>query len=482
MESQSVSYGDENMKTSGETSGSQPEAFDVGEIQTNQVQDVDTDILEPVVFTQDFIRFELENKGFLNPDSKITFSVSATSSASDCFYPINLGVNSLIRSCRLTCGGKTIQEIEDWNYYFAYKSMFVESEDNKNREQYLTSRMISHDFEYNSTIAPDGTYNANDTEADAYGIDNGVEMKMATSSKELHQWSYMSNEPVFQIAVGDLFPYLRSKDLPLYALEEKVQIELTLSSATSGIRGCNSSGSTIATKDNNVFNINRDDVRLIADYMYLPQEQMESLRSTMANVTTNYVDYRLSKMSVTNTTAKNLIRNIGGAGKVVTKIFTGLSMTDDGEVLGNTNLVNLFTADSTDYNTGTGISGSLTANVKFNGNFLYPIDVENSAHHYYNVQRAEGVAPKISRAEYDFAQSFGVTDRKLVGHKQDANLNGLFFYQAYSMNRNERVNSRGIELYHNYQNMLAGSYILRTWLETGKQVIYANGICQVRDV
>ena len=50
------------------------------------------------------------------------------------------------------------------------------------------------------------------------------------------------------------------------------------------------------------------------------------------------------------------------------------------------------------------------------------------------------------------------------------------------MNRNERVNSRGIELYHNYQNMLAGAYVLRTWLETGKQVIYTNGICQVRDV
>ena len=45
----------------------------VGAQLTDMEQRIDTDILEPVVFSDNFIRFQFENKGLLNPQSRITF-------------------------------------------------------------------------------------------------------------------------------------------------------------------------------------------------------------------------------------------------------------------------------------------------------------------------------------------------------------------------------------------------------------------------
>ena len=53
-----------------------PEIVRIGSIPTNMTMDVDSDILEPVVKSQSFCRFVLENKGLLHSNSKIVFSIS----------------------------------------------------------------------------------------------------------------------------------------------------------------------------------------------------------------------------------------------------------------------------------------------------------------------------------------------------------------------------------------------------------------------
>ena len=52
-----------------------PDLLRVGSIPSNQSAMIDTDILEPVIFSESFIRFQLVNKGFLNPFSRITFQL-----------------------------------------------------------------------------------------------------------------------------------------------------------------------------------------------------------------------------------------------------------------------------------------------------------------------------------------------------------------------------------------------------------------------
>ena len=43
-----------------------PELMKLGQIPTDLEMSVDTDVLEPVVFSQSFCRFQLQNKGFLH--------------------------------------------------------------------------------------------------------------------------------------------------------------------------------------------------------------------------------------------------------------------------------------------------------------------------------------------------------------------------------------------------------------------------------
>ena len=56
-----------------------------------------------------------------------------------------------------------------------------------------------------------------------------------------------------------------------------------------------------------------------------------------------------------------------------------------------------------------------------------------------------------------------------------AGLNGKFQYLCYRLNRNERVNSRGIQLELNYTDALPTNYVHRTWLELVKTATLENG-------
>ena len=58
-----------------------PDLLRVGTIPDNTAIDVETDILDSVVFNQTFCRFQLQNKGILHSNSKISISASITSAS-----------------------------------------------------------------------------------------------------------------------------------------------------------------------------------------------------------------------------------------------------------------------------------------------------------------------------------------------------------------------------------------------------------------
>jgi hypothetical protein len=234
-----------------------PDLMRIGSIPSDLLQDVETDVLDPVVFSQSFCRFTLQNKGFLHSMSRLTFSLDApaiSASNENATYPANIGINSLIDRATLKVGGKTICEIEDWNKYMCYKSQFISNETNKERESVLTGRIINHGFSY----ADDS-----DTSANGYHLDNGTFpvgragaiqtlgaefLPTATSSASFvnngarcvfpNDNILLKNTPVFQVALSDLFPFLRFNQLPLYMMKEEVSIELVFSPKTGSSRFC----------------------------------------------------------------------------------------------------------------------------------------------------------------------------------------------------------------------------------------------------
>ena len=129
-------------------------------------------------------------------------------------------------------------------------------------------------------------------------------------------------------------------------------------------------------------------------------------------------------------------------------------------------------------------TGTVTTNLKYNDNFLYPIDVQNDARHYHNVFISEGRVPYITRDAYRGEGLLASKNASVAGsenfegHSMAESLRTKQFYTAYRLNKGERVNSRGIELYDT-RTPLANSRTMRVYLQVVKVASLKDGVFNV---
>ena len=463
-----------------------PDLLRVGSIPSNQSAMIDTDILEPVIFSENFIRFQLVNKGFLNPFSRITFQLDnvSASSASNVrsTLPLNIGVHSLISNATLKIGTKTICELADYNYYQAYKSMFLSNETNKEREQYLSSRGMSHSQ----------VYDAGADTCNFIGLDNGKDYNESASGTTpgltCRDLQLVNNGGVFSITLEELFPLFKNTAFPLYMLNSDmpVQVELTLSSSTDGSRISTNglvNASSIRTNLNVPMTINRNECRLIADYTTYDGNLMSAYANKNKNMTWTYMDYQLTKTTLSSVQALNQVRNVGGAGRLVPRMFVSIAQESNGSLIGTgtpfNRICNIYSSEA---NGETGSAfGELVSNVKKNDKFLYPIDRQNTALHFHSLADTEGMIPFVSRDEYSRCGG-RMTPNFYELNTQSSNLSGKFFHTAYKMPDGDRVNSRGLELHSQMKALpatldgVAVSYTSRAWIECVKIATLQDGV------
>ena len=477
------------------TGGNVPDLLRVGTIPDNTEIEVETDILDSVVFNQTFCRFQLQNKGILHSNSKISISASITSASSTrSFFPVGVGVHSLIERAVLKVGTKTICEIEDFAHFTAYQSMFVSGEHNKEREQYTTARMMNHEPFYSNgskTGITAGSANASligqsNASALIKGLQTNVDADQFSGNSDFEgvvepfgdirvlPFQAVGYNPQFQINLSDLFPFLKTSQLPLYMMKEPVSLELFWTPSGIKKRVCVDK----ATTQNFTAEIVQTKTQFIADYIYYPQEIMESYQRQNPALSFAYVDYRLAKRTVTEASAQNLILNIGGAGRICNKVFQMVEKNTD---LGDTSILGNFT--STGPNASllledtSSVNGSLIYNLRYNDNFLFPVDVDNSARHFHNIVQTEGKVPFVVRQEY--SSEGQVLGGLFEGQTQSDMLTNKFFYVANRLNRNERVNSRGVEAYVNYQKLPTGTYTIRFYIELVRMAELRDGVVSV---
>lgn len=452
---------------------------EIGAQITDAEQRIDTDILEPVVFSDNFIRFQFQNKGLLNPKSRITFSFKDPSVA-ESFLPLGVGIGSLVQRATFKIGGKTICEVDDWAHYNFYKSLFTDQQVTKEREQYLSGRAISNSVVYE-----------NDSDTSSYiGMDLGRESTHGATVQDndmkLQTFQELAQTPVFSLSLEDLVPCLRSVQLPLFMLNEEVQLELTLSS-TIGKRACMPFAG-LGQKDTAI-ELNQDDVRLIADYTFLEGDAMEQFKAANSDYAYTFLEPRLTKTTLASAAAwENQIRNVGGAGRRVPKMFVmltsdkmGNSSTDGTKSKAHNQLTLL-----NDYRSIATYSGSeadgeydqLTVNIKKNDSFIFPIDRSNSALHYHGVQQTEGAVPQVTRAMYS-RQGNSLQDSKFqtFAMNQSDELPGQFAVQAFRFPDGQRVDSRGLELHYKYGGLDTDEapFVQRAYIEMEKRVMIKDG-------
>jgi len=476
-----MSYSDEGMpKQLQMGQDAIPDLLRVGSIPSNTEANVDTDILEPVIFSESFIRYQLVNKGFLNPYSRLTFQLENVSSQSGSnvrsFLPINVGVGAIIKSARLKIGNQTIQEIEDFTDYYGYKSLFVNNEVQKEREQYLSGRCMSHSQFFDDTvnIATNEDFNQHTD------LDNGLEYLSnasgLTSGLLAREMSLIARKGVFSITLEEILPVFRNTAFPLYMLNNDmpVQIELELHSSTDGSRyGMNGELNGSGNRVNNdvPITLNRNECRMIADYTTYSQSLMDSYANANKNMNWTFMDYQLTKLTLANSGAgENVIRNVGGAGRLVPRLFVAIA---DESVNPSHRILNKYSSEA---NASTGLAyGQLTSNIKKNDRFIFPIDRSNTALHFHGLADAEGMVPFVLRDEYS-RQGGRIGDQFFELNAQNTNLEGKFFYTAYKMPDGERVNSRGLELHSKMKSLPAGAYTMRCYIEAIKVATLQDGV------
>lgn len=443
--------------------GKIPNLIQIGAIKSDTAMDMDQEVLDPVVNNDNFARFVLSNKGFLHSFSKITLGLNATSTSglTEATFPANIGIHSLVSRCALRIGTTIVAETDDFNYWMGYKSLFIDNEINKERETYLTSRIIAHDFVYDE---------AQTINASRYGLNTNLEYDTTANILQPQKELQIGNGPVFQISVADLFPFLRFNQLPLYMIDQQISIDLHFS-PSADLNRCSLDNGTTSGE---LFTIDTTQTKFVASYIYYDGDLMEKYREQNPVLNWTYNDYRLNKRSYSNTALEQQqILEVGGAGRLVSKVITGLeksTATPDKQI------DNSYEAHAPDVNTNN--NGLFTTNLIYNDHRMYPIDRSNPSLHFHDLVQAEQNVPHIARQEFN-KQGGGLTASTYNGNTQSSStsgLNGKFHYIAYRPNRNERVNSKGIQLQLQYSKLGAGTYIHRAWLEIVKTATLDRGI------
>ena len=502
--------------------GAIPDLVKIGTIPSDTAIDVATEILEPVSFSQNECRFVLTNKGILHSNSRITFAlngdvISAAGLGQDAFLPANIGIASLLQRVRLTVGGKTISEIEDFNHYYAYESMFIPPETNKEREQVFTGRVglgtrptLKHrQLAYNVAGNASATLAGNIesvSEADSICIDNGKDFDqnsdgngnndnvtapllaatgVPTNTRQVWDFQREQRKGVFSILLADLFPFLKMNQLPLFMIKEQVSIHLTfeaVAAPTSSKRICSVEG----TDPSNDATIVRDDVKMVADYIFYPQDMMLQYEMANRNMSFNYVDYQFVKRDVPHGTfSTGLIQNVGGAGRIVNKVCVQVENKKPGPA----GIINNYGSDTPVISATS--NGTITTNLRYNDLFLFPIDVTNSARQFHNIVQAEGRVPHIARDIYSGqgqlakAAIFGGFEKFPIGAAYGgsaallkSDIRSRANWHCYLLNRNERVNSRGIEVYDKRATYSSDS-TFRCWLQVVRAAQLNDGRMEV---
>lgn len=461
-----------------------PDLIKVGAIPSSYGQSLHTDVIDATTFSQSRVRFTLQRvAGFLHSNSKVTLAVTPNTT-STAFYPLNIGVSNLVKSAALRIGNQTVCEIDDYDQFHAYQSMFISNEDNKEREQFLSQRCIAHKPVYDDRTA--NTTDKPPNSAKKVGLDVGRNPTVPAAGGagtfqllpfQLHDATSaqtISDAPVYSVYLSDLFPFMKFNQLPLFMIDQEVHIDIEFQPTTSSLSAAGLSRRMCVANsdagDNDVeYLINQDEVKLIYDSISFDGEVMEKYRAQNKSLTFQYVDYRLAKRTGDEAAFTDLTFQLGGNGRLVSKVVMGLQRNSNFTPVSLLNGVGAKDVPA---------AQSLSVNLLYNDLYEFNVDRKNPALLFHTTQHAEGKVPMVTRDEYQTSGVTALTDETMEGHVQssgDDGLGGLFRWTAIRPNKGQRVNNKGMDLTYKATGLPADTYTLRVYLEMLKVAKIEDG-------
>lgn len=420
-----------------------PNFMRLGSLPVNYLQKIETDLLEPVIFqdgsgssVDGFVRFQLQQKGFLHSHSKIFVSLVPVTAVARAIYPPNIGVGSVVKKAVLKVGNKVLNEISDWDYLHAFHSTKISNENNVERELYTTGRYMSQQFDFENGAENGAVGVSLMTSRQPVIPEFGTSHDCRQMPFALMEGANPDESPSYAIDLSDLFPFLKVHQLPLYMMDEPVTIELTLQPPVDH-RAVLLDGTAAQT-----FAIDRNEMKFCADYVYYgASDEMERYAEANKVLTFPFVDYRAVSTTVSQASLQSeTVRNLGMASRLVSKVITMFNQARGGEddlLLGTGSLSPALVNDQ---------PAGFSYNIRYNDKFEFSTNITNLARLYSLLQRSEQMV-FVSRNEYS-SQGGGFdggTDNTFEEISQDE-LRGRFFFNSTKLTGG-RVGTRGIELH-----------------------------------
>jgi len=298
-----------------------PDVLNVKPLNFSESMSIDTNILDPIIVNNNSARFVLERKGILDVGSVFTFSVHPVAAGdAKCFLPVKTGIHAVIKKAVLKVGAKTLATSDE---YATYQTMKRSFKTNEEKEQKDLVKIGSSDV-----MQPDnqgtGKYQMKSAVYSAAAVsldDPSVRLRHSTTEC-----------PVFQIRLSELFPMMRSVQMPLQFINDDVSIEITFNTQSSSQTGIIANFESGYSGDTSM-SVGTQNVKFLANYLNYSSERMGGVASQVLSaqgLVMPYEDLILTSTSVpaltsaptgTDVVKQDVIRDIGVSGKSVRSIL-----------------------------------------------------------------------------------------------------------------------------------------------------------------
>tara|TARA_R100000231_G_scaffold37543_1_gene32924 strand:- start:6276 stop:7775 length:1500 start_codon:yes stop_codon:yes gene_type:complete len=257
---------------------------------------IESDILVPQYINQTECVFNIRKNGILDIGSRLIIGVKASDGNTQ--LTNTAGVYAIIRSATLrTSKGVNIAQTQDVDYLLSINNNFVEPSVRERRGVVANGTYQNYQYTNNEDDSIKGvlTYAKNPKGRNGIAADT---TDLVQREARFSISSALSSE--YSIKLSQLFPELFPFQIPLFLLDDQLQLHLTFTSGVStGSRGLNSTGvNGVGNVNTGTVNLQLNEVKLHSNHLYFSDDTMDQLRMmsrSQTGIIIPYSDFNLIK-------------------------------------------------------------------------------------------------------------------------------------------------------------------------------------------
>ena len=388
-----------------------PEILKVKPMNTVDSMSIHTSILEPIVCNQNVCRFTLERRGILDINSAVqvgaVFQKDAGDAAIKHFPPIRTGGHALIKTATLRIGATAIATTDEYGHYQTMMRQFKAVEERCRKDGVLSGCVDGLE----PSNLEDGGLQPMNLGWGRNTFGHPEVNAIMSETNEIVSTDTTAGSPeavtaVFAVKLSELFPMMRSVQLPLYLIQEPVSIEIQWAEKDEGVSyirehpgggASSTSGLKIATTQ----------VKFLADYLTYSDDRMAEMGAQVMSedgLQMPYNDIILTSTATSQTAhpgaggppvRTDVNREIGLSSRVVKSIMWSdrvLAPADARE-----QLLGVYRSDA--------YCQPDQFNLRINDRLMFNRPVENEAQKNNYLAQVEGVELQVTSAEYSLDQN-----------------------------------------------------------------------------